>query len=316
MRDSGRRLAAARRGLDPARSAVVARPLRPLGRTVAREGAKRALGIDPAQVLLVTAADGSKYRPVGSDSFLDLVVPVLERHPDAVLLAAGPAPEGDWLAAQERTGGRLRALGPLPSVRELQQAADVYVDSFPFASLTSLLEAGSLGVPAITYRGHQEDCGVLGADTRGVDAHMLAPSDPAEFGRALGQLVADAAERQARGERTEQAIRDTHTGAGWLAAVEALYAQAAEAGPPSMPAEAERGTGRLDVLVDLVMTQTGFAQGVPGAVRDHLALLPPRERAAAWAGLTRAGKRPPHGSVVSEWLLDAARTLRRVPSRA
>ena len=41
MRDSGRRLAAARRGLDPARSAVVPRPLRPIGRTVDRDEAKR-----------------------------------------------------------------------------------------------------------------------------------------------------------------------------------------------------------------------------------------------------------------------------------
>ena len=88
MRDSGRLLAMARRGLDPARSAVVPRPLRPGGRTVQRDDAKRRLGIDPSAVLLVTAADGTKYRPVGSPSFVELVLPVLERHPDALLHAA------------------------------------------------------------------------------------------------------------------------------------------------------------------------------------------------------------------------------------
>ena len=316
MRDSGRRLAGARRGLDPARSAVVARPLRPAGRTTGREEAKRALGIDPGSVLLVTAADGTKYRPVSSPSFLELVVPVLERHPSAILHAAGPAPEGEWERASERTGGRLRALGMIPDVRQLQSAADVYLDSYPFSSLTSLLEAGSLGVPAITYRGHPEDCGVLGADTRGVDEHMLTASDPAEFERALAGLIANPRRRQQLGEATERAIRDTHTGDGWLRSVDELYGLAASAPPPVPGGPVVRADGRLDLLVDMVMTQTGFAQGVPGATRDHLALLPARDRLAAWARLTRNGTRPPHGNVVPEWVLARAWRYRQLARQA
>lgn len=327
MRDSGRRLAAARRGLDPGRSAVVPRPLRPAGRTLDRDAAKRSLGIDPEAVLLVTAADGTKYRPVGSPSFLDLVGPALGRHPGALLHAAGPSPDDAWRAASDRTDGRIRALGTLPDVRRLQEAADIYVDSFPFSSLTSLLEAGSLGVPAITYRGHPEDCAVLGADTRGVDQHMVCPSDPSAFAAELGRLIDDPGYRHELGERTERAIRDSHTGKGWLAGVEELYAFAAERARPAGVDAVAPGAERLDVLVDLVMTQTGFAQGVPGAVRDQLALLPLGDRVGAWGRLTRAGARPPHGNVVPEWLLarlwryrqlarDAGRTMHRATSGA
>ncbi len=310
MRDSGRLLAGARRGIDADRSTVVPRPLRPAERAVARDEAKRQLGIDPAQVLLVTAADGTKYRPVSAPGFLDLVVPALERHDSVLLHAAGPKEDAAWRAAAERTGGRIRALGPLPDVRLLQEAADVYLDSYPFSSLTSLLEAGSLGVPAITYRGHPDACAVLGADTRGVDEWLVRASDPAAFDRELEGLIADAAGRRERGARMERAIRETHTGAGWSAAVEELYALAAEARPPAPALAVAPEAGPLDLLVDLVMTQTGFAQGALGATRDHLALLPARERVAAGTHLTRSGRRPSPGNVVPEWTLARLRRYR------
>lgn len=304
MRDSGRLHAAVRRGLDPARSVVVPRPLRPRGRQLSQAEAKHQLGVKPDTVLLATAADPTKYRRVGDIGFLDLVMPALEEHPDAVLLAAGPSLEEEqWREAARRTGGRIRPLGVLPDTRQLQEAADVYLDSFPFSSLTSLLEAGSLGVPAITYRGHGPQCAVLGADTRGVDDHMIAAADPAEYRHALGRLIVEPARRDDLGRGIARTIVETHTGPGWLNATRQLYALAADADPPSLPAHVPARVDSVDVLVDLVMTQTGFAEGVPGAIREHLALLPPAERAAAWMRLTRAGSRPPHRNLMPEWAL-------------
>jgi hypothetical protein len=303
MRDSGSRLAAARRGVDPRRSVVVPRPLRPTERTVAREEAKRRLGLPEDRVLIVTAADAPKYRQVSSPSFLDLLVPVLEAHDDALLFAAGPAPEGDWRVAEEATGGRIRALGRLPDVSLLQQAADVYVDSFPFSSLTSLLEAGLFGTPTLTYRGHHQECAVLGADTRGVDEHMLCPSDPEGFRATLHRLITEPSWRRDVGERTRHAIHDTHTGEGWRDAVIGLYEFAARMDVPAAAGAAERQTGQLDLLVDRVMEQTGFSEGAPGAIRQQLGLLPVGQRIAALNRLARARARFSARDVISEWLL-------------
>jgi hypothetical protein len=314
MRESGRALAEARRGLEPARSAVMARPLMPPDRRLTREEAKRQLGLDPDAVVLATAADASKYRPIGGDAFLDLVTPALLRHPEAILVAAGPDDDGDWAQAAARTGGRVRALGRLPSVALLHEAADVYLDSFPFSSLTSLLESGSVGNPAITYRGHPEGCGVLGADVPGADPYISAPADPAAYDAALERAITDPRWRRETGARTAEAIRATHTGDGWRADVDAVYAQAAELaatlGPPA-PGPAPWRTDRVDEVVRDVMLQTPFAQGPDAVVIGHLGLMPLPQRAAAAARLSRAGHRPAPRDLVSEWFRPRLADLRR-----
>jgi hypothetical protein len=317
MRDSGRLLAISRRGIDPDRILVMPRALRVSERTIERDEAKRRLGLPVERVLVVTAADGYKYKSVGGPPYLDLIMPVVEAHPDMIFRAAGPRPEGDWAAADEATGGRIRALGLLDDASVLQQAADVYVDSFPFASLTSLLEAGSFSTPVITFRGHPLDSRVLGSDTRGLDDYMAAPTTPEDFHRELGRLVADRDLRLELGRRTRQRIVDTHTGPGWQASVAELYERAARLNSVPRVGPAERRTGRLDMLVDLVMEQTGYSQGVAGAVRPHLGMLPPRDRVAVLYGLVRGGASPAAREVLPDWTRGpVAAARRRLQTRA
>ena len=79
---------------------------------------------------------------------------------DAVLLAVGPSGRR-WQRAEGRTGGRIRALGPQPGIQRYYEACDVYLDSHPVSSATSLLEAASLGTPAMTlcpYEGGRPCC--------------------------------------------------------------------------------------------------------------------------------------------------------------
>ena len=316
MRQSGRRLAATRRGVDPGRCVVMPRPLTPAGRAVSREEAKRRLGVAPETVLLVTAADAPKYRPLTRPGFLELVVPTLLRHENALLIAAGPSPEGDWSDAASQTEGRVRALGRLPDVTLLHQAADIYLDSFPFSSLTSLLEAGSLGTPVVTYRGHPDGCEVLGADTPGVDEHLLCPTNAEEFDAVLSRGIADRAWRLALGDSLQRAILDTHTGEGWRASVARMYGLAASSGRAPALSPVARQTSELDLRVDAVMMLTGYSQGSAGALRDHLALLPTAQRAVVATRLLCRGTRLKARHVVPEWLLPhlgrGRRTLRRL----
>lgn len=312
LRESGRALAIDRRGIDPARCVVAARPLDAVPRTLTREEAKQQLGVDPDQVLVVTAADGSKYESCAGPSLLDLVVPVLRDRERAVLLAAGPRPEGQWLVAGELTGGRIQALGQLPDVSLLHQAADVYLDSYPFSSLTSLLESGSCGNALLTYRGHPAECLVLGADTPGLEGILRHPRDPQSFREELVRLLDDVDYRRRLGEASRDAIAATHQGEGWRESVRAVYREAATRDTAAVTlGPAPWAAGLLDRLVERVQAQTPFAQGLPYAIRMNLALLPTAPRLAIW--LREAVRREPPAVrlLLPEWLSQRLASLVR-----
>ena len=95
------------------------------------------LGYDSDVVLLLTIATPFKYSATGQIGFLDLVTPVLEEFPKAVLIAVGPDDEGAWQSAKIRTNGRIVALGKRWDNDLLYAAADIYLDSVPFSSITS-----------------------------------------------------------------------------------------------------------------------------------------------------------------------------------
>jgi hypothetical protein len=302
MRESGEQLAITRRGISHSRCTIMTRPLRFRERTLSRVDAKRQYGIDPGQFVILTAADAPKYRGIGGTSFLDLLLPVVERHPHVVLLAAGPSEDDEWRAASGRTGGRVRALGRLPDVAPLHQLADFYVDSFPFSSLTSLLEAGAYGTPVASFDGHPPDCAVLGADTPGVDEHLVKCRDLETFAARLSELIVDDDAREQLGRRTEAAVRGTHTGAGWSRQLERLYAFALDQPPPVPISVPERNPGHLDILLDLVMERTGLSDGGAGALARNIALLPAHERAVAWWSRLRQKQSPDLIELVPEWV--------------
>lgn len=316
MRQSGKDLAYARRGIETARSLIAPRPLRVAERTMTREAAKSRLGIAADQVLLVTVADAPKYRAIAGPSLLDLLVPVLLEHPRVVMLAAGPKHEDEWAHASAKTQGRIRALGRIADATLLDQAADIYVDSYPFSSLTSLLEAGSYGAPAISYCGHPPSCAVLGADTPGVDEHLSRPRSAAAFAEEISALITDADLRETLGARLQAAISQTHKGDGWRARIAEAYRIAAKLPPPQNPRAAPQACDTLDIMVNAIMAETGYRNGAAGATRAHLGLLPVRTRFRDYRLLANAGMRVRRDRLISEWMLPWLAPAWRLAKRA
>ncbi len=213
-----------RRGLYPERSSILPIPLAYSPPSVTSAQAKRALGYEEEVVLLLTIASPFKYSAPGQIAFLDLVTPVLAKLAQAVLIAVGPDSKGAWRSASIRTNGRIVPLGTRWDNDLLYAAADVYLDSVPFSSTTSLLEAGSQGVPLLGYSLPNPALGLLGPGAPGLDNAMELANDAESYRILLARLISDAEFRHRSGQRVQTQILSLHTGSNWIRAVHDLYA--------------------------------------------------------------------------------------------
>jgi hypothetical protein len=174
----------------------------------------------------LTIASEYKFADAGGLHFLDAVLRAVEADPRIVVRAIGPRPIGRWLAAEEASHGRIRALGEQSEIADYYVAADIYLDSFPVPSFTSLLEAGQAGVPVIARSGFDSHGGFLELDELDGVKGFVRSRSASEVTSALVAWGRDPQARVAAGAALRERLRATHSGAGWLRSVEAAYRQA------------------------------------------------------------------------------------------
>ncbi|WP_341524660.1 glycosyltransferase family 4 protein [Nostoc sp. UHCC 0302] len=227
LRGSGMRLSQQRRGIESMRNMVLPTIVEPVRRMLSRLEAKRQLGIDENSVLLLSIARAVKYKTLDGTSFADIHLPLLKKYKRAILIVIGPGNREDWSEAIQQTQGRIRVLEETPDTAVFYQAADIYVDSYPFISITSLLEAGSYGVPLVArYQYSSDACEILGADMPGLTGNLIRVQDLEEYTVVLSHLVEDEEFRLSLGEATRRKIEETHTASNWQQSLEEVYLRA------------------------------------------------------------------------------------------
>lgn len=191
-----------------------------------RRKVRRDLGIPDDALVLLTVGDTYKYAPLphaGLD-FVAAASGLLDRVPQAFLLAVGVVQDARWAAAAGMTQSRLRAVGRQVDVARFHYAADIYLEGFPFGSTTALLEAGLNALPAVLAPAASPP--PFGTDGIAVDAVLDRPATVEAYVDETLRLMADPAARVELGRRLATVIREHHVGEGWnrhlTAAVDAL----------------------------------------------------------------------------------------------
>jgi hypothetical protein len=265
-----------RRGLDSEKSSILPIPLYSSPSSVTRVQAKRELGYESDVVILLTIASSFKYSSPDQIGFLNLVTPVISENPQTVLLAVGPDPEGSWLSASLRTKGRIVPLGPRYDNDLLYAAADIYLDSVPFSSITSVLEAGTLGVPLLGYFMPNHELELLGAGAPGLDSAMELTSNIESYQALLTRLIRDDEFRRRSGQRVQMQILSLHTGDKWLNAVHDLYVRVENINVRGCLME-DNDSFESSVL-NLVLVQLYRPWNLRQLIRKFIGVLPYRDR--------------------------------------
>jgi glycosyltransferase involved in cell wall biosynthesis len=291
-RRSGLRLCAERRGIAEERNILLPLCLEPVKRRLCREEAKRALGLPDNSLVILSVARAVKFKTIGGESFADALVSVLRADSRLRLVAVGPGGAVDWSNAAAAVHGQLLTFAERPDTEAFLEAADVYVDSFPFVSITSMFEAGLHGLPIVTRYPFGPGCEVLGADSPGLDPVIIRTRGVAEFQHAVQRLVVDQDLRAETGSRTRAEIEAVNMGEGWECALARVYQRAFD-----LPRHASVGTiidespsfGELDLVAPFVYgnTREGATPGARLALATEINFkaLPPGLRLRTWASM-------------------------------
>ena len=302
LRESGMRLSQERRRIEPQRNMLLPTIMEPVERRVSRAEAKRQLGLSEDSTMLLSIARPPKFETMDGVSFAGAHLPFLTRHERAMLIVVGPGEREDWAAAAQQTQGRIRSLAATTETALFYQAADIYVDSFPFGSNTSLLQAASYGVPVVTRHPYSDACDILGSDMPGLDGNLIRVTNLDEYTAVLSRLAEDQDYRAALGAATRERVAEQHWGPSWQRTLETVYDRAAtlpRVNGTSAQAD-ERSLDEPDVYIPRIH---GGNFDPDWVVYVHLRAMPLAERWRHWVRLSaRWGSRLPISYLLPEWL--------------
>ena len=284
IRGSGRRLSERRRGIAQSRCPLVPVPLGDEPGPSQRSGAKKKLGLPEDAVVLLTIASSYKYASIGDTHFADVLLPVLQKYPNAVLYVIGTEACDEWVNAAQQAGGRMQVLGKRHDTDLFYQAADIYLDSFPFSSLTSVLEAGCHGTPIVSYRLHPEVAEVLYTDDPALTNTIVHAPSVEGFRQQVSRLIEDGDSRRRIGAETRESIIAVHVSSGWNRFVEEMYSGGSHGSPTQPPSglDQPRDISELDVRLVQIFARSGLSKDLPEILCTHLALFPLKVRLGIW----------------------------------
>lgn len=291
LREAAHDITVNRRGLPQERSLYLPTLVDAVKRRMTREQAREALQLEPDAQLIISVARGAKYRTIDGVPYADRFIDVLKANPKARVLVIGSGMPDDWKRANAETGGRILGLPEQPDVAKYFEAADIYVDSYPFSSSTSLMEAAGYGLPLLTLYTLPEEARLLGINHLGLIGGVVTARTTRDWEHALTRLIREPTWRRARSEDAMKNVLCAQP-KEWMDWLEAAYTKACTLPPvptpppaPSIDTDTPR-TGEPDWRHEAI-----YGGDIPLAdlTKDYMGALPFSARLRVWNTLRKSG---------------------------
>jgi hypothetical protein len=182
-----------------------------------RLNARTRLGISANEVCVLSVGSEYKYRPIGNLDFLKAAERIANQNDRVRICVVGPGSTPAWDSLTARTQGRVRGFGRQEDILCFYEAADVYIEGFPFGSLTALLDARARGLPCVIAPKPVEP--PFCSDSPGI-ADLAQPESTDAYIDVVGELCASISPDRQSMECPDMAM---HWGHQWLEALENVF---------------------------------------------------------------------------------------------
>jgi len=229
LREASEDLCVRLRGID--RNAILPIPLPlpapNLDRASSRAKLRQRLYIPANALVFLTIGSAFKYRAIGDLDFVAMARRLLATLPDCHLVAVGPdAKSSGWADLSRDFKPRIHALGDQRDLAAYHAAADIYLEGFPFGSITALLEAGLTGLPFVRL---PRTVPPPFSSARYALSVLDQPADTDVYFAQAVALAKSSEARRSQGTAARDAITSFHCGNAWRAKLAAFK----KAAPPA-----------------------------------------------------------------------------------
>ena len=183
-----------------------------------RSEARARLNITPNIFVALTIGDEYKYKNALGYSFIQCVNKMLELESGLTLVAVGIPNRNEWADLAVKFKNRFVPVGTVFDkcvLNDYYSAADIYLEGFPFSSLTALIDAGLNYLPVQRMR--NVSLPILSGDDIALDSLIEAATNCDEYIIGVSELMQlESDERQRLGLVIRDSIIANHCGKSWV----------------------------------------------------------------------------------------------------